>query len=83
MKIESKFNIVFQNSQYVYIEDIGLVSKSVTNDAEAVLLILSEQHNLGNRRLIYCDSGGQIDEILHDHGKFKGFSPGHQGIDLP
>jgi hypothetical protein len=81
MKTVSEFEIIYQTSEYMYIVDIGLVCKSVTNDAENVLKFLTKYHQLGSRRLIYRDSEGQIDEILHDNGKFMRFAPGHSGIE--
>jgi hypothetical protein len=66
----------------MYIIDIGTHEKSVTNDVENVLKHLSQYLNLGTRRLIYRDSQGNNDEILHENAIFKGFKPGHKGIEL-
>ena len=79
--LRSKFAIEKATDKYLYIIDTGVLHKSVTNDAGAVLSYLSENHELGNRRLIYRDSHGRIDEIVHDSGTFKGFASGHAGID--
>ena len=82
--LRSKFAIQQETPEYVYIIDTGIIHKSVTNDADAVLAHLSENNNLGNRRLIYRDGHGRIDEIVHENGTFKGFALGHVGInDLP
>ena len=44
---------------------------SVTNDAERVV---AEVFNLyPNRRIIYRDTTGQWDELLHNHGIFTDF----------
>lgn len=57
------------------IADVGSGSTSVTNDAEAVVLALHKQ-GLGNRKLLYYDSEGHLDELLHDgNGNFIGFGP--------
>jgi len=82
--MEAKFIIEKDTDKYMYIIDTGVHERSVTNDAEAVLEYLSENFSLGNRRLIYRDSMGQDDEIVHYYGKFAGYAPGHAGIyDLP
>ena len=75
------FQIVHQTEEYIYIVDVGAGYWSVTNNAEKVLRYLIEHHQLGSRRLIYRDSEGQIDEILHDNGRFLDFAPGHRGIE--
>jgi len=41
---------------------------------------LCRYYNLGNRRLIYRDCLGEIDEIIHENGQFKGFKSGYNGI---
>jgi len=81
--LKSKFLIEYVSSEYMYIVDTGVSDRSVTNDVEAVLSYLSEHHGLGNRRLIYRDSQGEVDEIIRDNGVFKSFAPGHVGIILP
>jgi hypothetical protein len=47
---------------------------TVTNDAEQVVKDLAPK--LGKRRLLYIDSLGDLDEIVHRDGKFVGFSGG-------
>lgn len=48
--------------------------RSVTNDAEAVLALLAR--TIRNRRFLYFDSEGRLDEILHNGaGQFVGFVP--------
>lgn len=78
--MESKFIIKNQTPEFMYIIDTGEEEKSVTNDVQEVLFYLTKNLNLGNRRLIYCDSLGQNDEIIHNKEKFIEFKPGHQGI---
>ena len=64
-----------QNILYIRDEDVGM---SVTNDAENVVAELFENGLLNNgKRLFYYDSEGQLDEILHEEGKFTGFAPGN------
>jgi len=76
----SNFIIGQQTNEYIYIIDISKDLKSVTNSVDEVLLFLFKNCQLGDRRLIYRDSMGQIDEIKHENGLFKGFAPGHSGI---
>ena len=78
--MESKFIIATETPYFMYIIDTGEKEKSVTNDVEKVLSYLSQNFNLGNRRLIYRDSMGCVDEIIHDNGRFIKFKPGHKGI---
>ena len=78
--LQARFVIEQETDDYLYIIDTGVEERSVTHDAAAVLEFLTENYGLGNRRLIYRDSTGQNDEILHENGRFKGFAPGHVGI---
>jgi len=81
MELKSEFKIIRSTEEYVYIIDCETDGmKSVTNDAASVVSFLNEKHELGDRRLIYRDSAGQIDEILHKNGRFSGFAAGYKGI---
>lgn len=72
--VRSKFHIVAELPDVVAIEDLdGLVS--VTNDAEAVVRHLAKI-GLKGRRLLYRDSDGIWDELVHDGGGgFMAFAP--------
>jgi hypothetical protein len=48
---------------------------SVTNDAEAVVAWVNAW--CPERRIIYRDTMGQWDELLHSNGRFDGFAPYH------
>jgi len=76
MEFKAKFVIEKETDEYIYIKDIGVDEKSVTNDATVVVANLYEHHDLKNRRLIYRDSLGSIDEIKHKNGIFTGYAPG-------
>ena len=82
--VKSNFTINSQTDEYIYIINNGGENhKSVTNDLENVVKYLFDNYNLNNRRLIYCDSDGNNDEILHDgKGKFASFKAGHVEIEL-
>ncbi len=63
------------------ISDVGDHTKclTVTNDAERVVTELNASGRLGDRRLYYYDSDGQLDELKHDGaGHFVGYRPGPQ-----
>ena len=65
--------------EILVIRDLDMPScRSITNDAEAVVEYLHDKGWLSNeRRLMYYDTDGNKDEILHDgNGVFLGFSPG-------
>ncbi len=47
--------------------------KSVTNDAEAVIADLATRGLLRGRRVIYRDTTGRWDKLLHDGMRFTGF----------
>lgn len=83
----SQYNVDWENEGFVCIRDIGHeTSMSVTNDAERVVRELTERgllgrNGVGKRRLLYVDSTGRLDEILHDGcGAFQGFGPAPEGI---
>jgi len=66
----------------VWILDQDRGSKSVTNDADAVCIIL--HHSYPNHRIIYRDSSGDWDELAHDRGWFIGFRPARDlAIEVP
>lgn len=70
----AQYDIVKETTDTVFIEDVGHThTMSVTNDAEAVVYNLFNQ--FGNKRIIYKDSDGRWDELLHNEGQFTGFAP--------
>ena len=62
---------VDENEKIVYIIDGNTGDMSVTNDAEAVTKFLNQIYN--NYRIIYRDTMGNWDELVHDFGTFKEF----------
>lgn len=77
------YKIKMRNEKFIFIEDTNQeYFKSVTNDIEFILLNLSEDYELSNKRLFYKDSLGEIDEVIHKNGKFVSFKHGHDGIDM-
>jgi hypothetical protein len=77
------YEVIADNDQFIYLEDTGHNQfKTVTNDAEYILSRLNEEYGIGNRRVFYKDSSGDIDEIVHKNGVFTGFRHGHKGYAL-
>jgi hypothetical protein len=56
----------------IFIRDLNLGRMSVTNDAEAVVMEI----NLAfpGKRVVYRDTDGMWDELVHDKGVFKRFA---------
>ena len=50
---------------------------SVTNDAETVVRECVADH--GNYRIVYRDTEGQWDELVHVDGTFRSFAPIDEG----
>ena len=73
-----------ERGKYLLVRDIGhKMGRSVTNDAEYIVEQLYLEYDLTDEtRIFYEDSEGIIDELLHSGKKFKGFKPGHAGVDL-
>lgn len=60
--------------RWVVIVDLG-TGRTVTNAAEDVLLELGRELSLEGRRVIYRDTDGRWDELLHEGVHFRGFAP--------
>lgn len=69
------YAIVKTTPDIVFIKDLDLGGKSVTNNAEFVVAQIHEQHP--HRRVVYKDSNGDWDELVHDEGVFLHFAPYH------
>jgi hypothetical protein len=74
---QSNYQIVSNTeNKPLIIKDIGPWDKfmTVTNNAEGVVEELFAAGYLNNgRRLFYYDSENELDELIHDGGKFTGF----------
>lgn len=55
---------------FIVDNDVGM---SITNDAENV--VVDVLANYPNHRIIYRDTTGQWDELLHWNGQFAGYKP--------
>lgn len=77
-KCRSSFDIVEVSDEIVFIvdNDIGC---SVTNDAENVVELVAQIHP--NKRIVYCDTDGCWDELVHTDGVFANFK--HYAGEVP
>ena len=75
MNFRASFNIVGVDraNRILYIVDNNDSSKSVTNDAEHVCYELHQ--TFPDYRVIYRDTEGRWDELVHDKGRFLRFAP--------
>lgn len=70
--MKAKYDVKKKTQDVIYIVDVGYkTGMSVTNDAEAVVADVYAKH--GDLRIIYMDSQGHWDELVHDKGKFSHF----------
>lgn len=67
------YDVVKVAEDMVWIVDLDRGNRSVTNDAERVVAELAKQY--GERRIIYRDSMGRWDELVHEAGRFTGYRP--------
>ena len=81
----AEFIIEAETPEYIFIVDSGHGSgkKTITNDAQYVVSALYDLiDNFQNKRIFYFDSGGCIDEIIHNGNRFIQFKAGHEGVTL-
>lgn len=72
-KSDWELNSIDDRRKIVYIVDLNLGNVSVTNDAENVVQILNRRYP--DYQIVYQDSTGDWDELVHSHGVFTGFAP--------
>lgn len=73
-KCKADYRFVEETPEIVFIEDLNLGGKSITNDAEAVVETLLSYIN-PKLRIVYKDTCGMWNELLHDGKKFVDFAP--------
>jgi len=74
--IKSNYLRAYSDEERVVLRDIGPwdMYRTITNDAENVVK-QEHENGLGDRKLIYYDSDGDLTELAHDGaGNFKRFS---------
>lgn len=74
---KARYNVVNNTADIIFIEDVGhTYTMSVTNDAGNVVYAIVNMY--GDKRIVYKDSEGNWDELLHDGDQFTGFRPYRQ-----
>ena len=76
--VRCSFSVVHATDDFsnLVIRDLDQ-SVSVTNDVENLVAHLFSKGMIQNRTsLLYYDTEGSLDRILHQNGKFVGFAPG-------
>ena len=70
----SNYSIVRQDKEQIVLSDDGPWDQhpTITNDAENVIEDLRPV--LNGRRVLYYDSEGELTELCHQDGVFKGFA---------
>lgn len=61
----------------IVLKDVGPWDQymTITNAAEEVIAEVQRQYGIGNRRVFYYDSEGELAEMLVKEGRFAGFAP--------
>jgi hypothetical protein len=72
-RLDSSYTLIYETNDALFIKDDDLGGPSLTNDAEQVTRKLLKER--GNKRIVYRDSMGNWDELVHDGNEFIYFSP--------
>lgn len=67
------YEVIGASSDVVYLVDLDEGGKSVTNDAEAVVSEVAAEYP--ECRIVYRDTMGRWDELVHTDGIFEDFKP--------
>jgi len=84
-KLKCRFKIIKETNDYMLIKDLYdefSPTMTVTNDAENVVKHLYDNKMIGIKRLFYIDTNGEIDELVHHNGDFRGFKPGQENWEM-
>lgn len=74
MKSRSDYSVVEVTDTTIFIVDLNLGNKSVTNDAESVVEDLIRKYG-SDKEIVYRDSQNHWDVLCHDGNEFIGFAP--------
>jgi hypothetical protein len=74
MKMRAHVIVLKVTDDFIYLADENDGAMSITNDAEAVVMWANRLYP--NRRIIYRDTEGYWDELVHEDGVFKYFEIG-------
>lgn len=69
----AEFSVDHYTDDIVFIVDENKGKMSITNDAEAITKYVA--HHFNNKRIVYRDTEGQWDELVHNKGVFQSFAP--------
>jgi hypothetical protein len=75
------YKVIETTDSTVFLVDLNLGNRSVTNDAENVVRKILSEHGR-TRKIVYRDSMGDWDELIHDGETFLDFGP-YQGDYTP
>lgn len=70
---EPDYEIVEVRGGVVYLVDLDRCGPSVTNSAE--LVVARVAHRYPGHEIVYRDTTGRWDEMVHHEGAFAGFRP--------
>lgn len=78
MNKRAAYEIVRVRGEFVFLVDLSAKhgGVTITNDAEGVTADVALSHP--GKRIIYRDTDGQWDELLHTDGVFKGYGPARE-----
>jgi hypothetical protein len=70
----AQYSVKLVRRDVIAIVDVDGSGITITNDAERVVAELAHLYGLRDRRVIYRDTLGKWDELLHREGVFVGFA---------
>ena len=74
MRLAAECLLVGLHADFLGIADANRGGRSITNDAERVVTeLLATQQLRPHQRLLYRDTLGRWDELVHDGRRFTGF----------
>lgn len=71
--MRTKYDIIYEDQHVIALVQTDPTVMSITNDAEAVIADLLDRGKLHQRRVIYKDTEGRWDELVHWFGEFKNY----------
>lgn len=74
-RLKSDIEIIHRDDAKIVLVDLDLGRKSLTNDAENVIMFLNDLGLSDDQRVFYKDSDGEWGELHHYNGEFLRFYP--------
>lgn len=81
MRFRASFTVTLVTDDIIFIVDNDDGSKSVTNDAEHVCYEIHQ--TWPGKRIVYRDTMGRWDELVHEKGTFVRFAPFKEDARIP